>query len=270
MQRQIIIHAGFHKTGTTSVQATLQANGQCIWPTHALVLPKRIPEVLRMATLHSVMRGPVSLTEFRARLGEFLETLKLGRKRGLIMSAEDLSGLIPGRRGHSGYDACPDLMAAIFHCLRHVFGPDIDVTFVFGLRDKPDWLQSAYWQNLRSSRLTQPLDQFAESLADLDLEAVVAATSKALPEAKVVTMWLEAIRDTEFGPATPILELARLRPEHRETLRPARIANVQPSADVLAAVLAMNQSAISDTALVAQKAELLDRLGPVSISARRA
>ena len=268
MARQVIIHAGFHKTGTTTVQSTLMANGKRIWPTHALVLPKRINDVTRMATLHSVMQGPMTLSEFKSRLSGFLSGLQVGQKRGLILSAENLAGLIPGRRDHRGYETCPALMAATQECLHEVWGDDLELTFVFGLRARDDWLRSAYWQNLRSSRLTQAFDDFCASLDGLGLGDVVAGVRAAVPGANVRTMRLEETRELPLGPATPILEMARLRPDLREGLVAKPAANLSPSAEVIAACLALNRAPGSDSAIAERKEALLSTLSPVSKTAR--
>ncbi len=262
--RQIIIHAGFHKTGTSTVQATLQANGKRIWPSHALVLPKRIEEVTRMATLHSVTGGPVSLGEFKDRMLAFLGTLQLGAKRGLILSAENLSGLIPGRRGHLDYAACPDLMAATEACLSETWGDDLNVTFVFGVRERQAWLRSAYWQNLRSSRLTQDFDGFAAPLEGVSLEGTVAQVRAALKAAQVRMIALEDARDLAFGPATLILEMAALRAEHRAELVARPVGNRSPDQATIAACLALNRSGGSDAQVATRKEALLRSVQPVS------
>lgn len=263
MPRQILIHAGFHKTGTSSVQATLRANGPQIWPTHALVLPHRIHDATRMATMHSVMGGPVSLAEFKDRLLALFKGLTLGRRRGLIVSAEDLAGLIPGRRGHVTYDACPDLMVMIESCLRQVWGSDTSITFYFGTREPEGWYKSLYWQNLRSSRLTMEFQTFADSLGALAFDEVIKATKAKLRHATVRTIRLEDQTEAEFGPATPILEAANLLPEHRARLVPGRIANASPSNDILRAVLAMNRSDASDEEVAQGKDRLLRGNGAV-------
>lgn len=268
MARQVIIHAGFHKTGTTSVQATLQANGKAIWPTHALVLPKRINDVTRMATLHSVMQGPMTLEEFKSRLTTFLAGLQVGKKRGLILSAENLAGLMPGRKDNPGYETCPVLMAATQACLHKVWGDDLEITFVFGLRDRDDWVRSTYWQNLRSSRLTKSFEEFAASLAGLDLNAVADGVRAAVKGAEVRTMRLEETRDMPLGPATPILEMAQLRPELRNGLVGKPAANLSPGADVIAACLALNRSPGSDAEIAERKEALLRSIPPVSKAAR--
>ena len=263
MPRQIIIHAGFHKTGTSSVQATLKANGPRIWPTHALVLPQRMADVTKMATMHSVMAGPVSKAEFNDRLLALFKSLTLGRKRGLILSAEDLAGLIPGRRGHTNYDACPGLMTMVETAVRHVWGSDTDITFYFGLRQRPGWLRSLYWQNLRSSRLTQDFDTFRETLSDISLTKLATTTRSTLYHSKLITIRLEDHLESEFGPATPILEAANLTPEHKARLIAAPAANVTPPADVVQAVLAANRSSASDTDVAALKTRLIQTARPV-------
>ena len=97
--QRIVVHGGFHKTGTTSIQSFLMANGKHLWPHMALVMPARINDITKIATMHSVIRDPLSLDEYQFRMTTFLRTLDIGKKRHLCISSENLAGLIPGRRG---------------------------------------------------------------------------------------------------------------------------------------------------------------------------
>ena len=75
--QHIVVHAGFHKTGTTAIQSFLADNGPHLWPHMALVLPGRIGPVSKCATLHSVMQDPLTLEEYHGRLTAFLQTLHM-------------------------------------------------------------------------------------------------------------------------------------------------------------------------------------------------
>lgn len=67
---RVIVHAGFHKTGTTTAQRFLMENGAHIWPDHAIVTQHRIHEPLKMTLAYSTGAGQLALDEFRFRLTE--------------------------------------------------------------------------------------------------------------------------------------------------------------------------------------------------------
>jgi hypothetical protein len=55
--RRVIVHAGFHKTGTTSAQHYLRANSKHIYPRSALVFPVHLANgAARMAIRYSRLR----------------------------------------------------------------------------------------------------------------------------------------------------------------------------------------------------------------------
>jgi len=86
--KRVIIHAGFHKTGTTTAQQFLMENGAHIWPSYAIAIQHRIENPLEMALAYSTSAGQLALDEFCFQLTEFLKTLNLGTNRGLIMRAK--------------------------------------------------------------------------------------------------------------------------------------------------------------------------------------
>ena len=49
MPGRIVIHAGFHKTGTTTVQRFLKENSETLWPLTAIGLRHRFPDLLHSA-----------------------------------------------------------------------------------------------------------------------------------------------------------------------------------------------------------------------------
>lgn len=261
MARRIVIHAGFHKTGTTTTQATLMQNGKHLWPTYAIVLPARLNDPLRMATLHSTLRDPVSLGEFGHRMRAFLATLDLGARRGLVISAENIAGLIPGRKKITGYDAAPQLLAEAVRAVGDTFGA-VHVEIVFTLRAQEAWLRSSYWQNLRSSRLVEDWDTYAARLSPVvDLPATVDAVRNAVqragPGAWVRSTAIEALKDADLGPATPVIDAMDLDPRTRAALVLAPARNAAPGPEVVARILEMNRSAMHDDICARAKADLL-------------
>lgn len=255
--RRVFIHAGFHKTGTTTAQAFLHANRKVIWPRYALVLPGRIAEVTRAATFHSATGDPLSLSEFRFRLQEFLETLSLGEKRGICLSAEDLTGLRPASGNANGYKSAPVLMKATVDTFRAVFGDDTQITVYLSTRTPQHWLRSLWAHLLVKTRLRSDFPTFAAEMAgQADLDQVVEAVRRQLGPGIVKTARLEDLRDMRFGPAAPFVEFLDLPPWLSGKLVDVAPANASPSPAVCAELLALNRGPLDDDALLQVKAGL--------------
>ncbi len=205
---RIIVHAGFHKTGTTSVQHFLLENGPHIWPSCAIVNQHRIEDVLRFALAYSTGYGPLALDEFKFRFADFLRGLNLGKKRNLCISAENIAGQMPGRSvDFVGYENTPVLMKTIEYCLREVFDLKLEIAFYFSTREKQDWLRSLWVHVLRKTRLTENLGEFCQRVgAGIDLDATIRDVQNAVPDCKVFSHSIEETKTLKFGPATPIVD----------------------------------------------------------------
>lgn len=257
---RVIVHAGFHKTGTTTAQRFLMHNGKQIWPHHAIAIQHRIHHSVKMALAYSTGAGALALDEFRFRLIAFLKTLSVGN-RGLIISAENLSGMMPGKNDLvDGYSACPTLMQAVVECIETVIDPRPDLVFHFSTREKPAWLRSIWWHNLRKTRLTDDLEAFSAALGPTcDLDETVNQVRRAVSPYRVSSERLEQTTTQQFGPATPLIDLLELPDHRRAELQNIPPENVMPSLDLANEFLALNRSGMTNTALAARKQELLEQ-----------
>jgi len=257
--RRVIIHAGFHKTGTTTAQRFLMHNGEHIWPHHAIAIQHRIRDPLQFALAYSTGAGVVALEEFRSRFKAFLKTLDLGRERGLIISAENLAGMMPGKNGLvEGYNACPMLMKTVVQCIEDVIDPNPDMAFHFSTRGEEAWLRSIWWHNLSKTRLTQNFNAFATALGPTcDLEETVQHVQKAVAPYPVTSRSLEKTTGQQFGPATPLIDLLNLPKATCNALQNIPAENVMPSRTLVKAFLKLNRSDLGPSDLATAKQELL-------------
>ena len=230
MNRRVVVHAGFHKTGTTSLQQFLYKNGKHLWPKTAMVLPFKLRETASTQSLrYSRDPDPETLDAFAADLRAILSQLDLGPNRPVIISDENLSGHIPGRHGTTGYDQCPALIERLVDVVREVLDEDADLRFVFTTRDRDSWLRSVWMHNLMRWRLTLDFDDFVASLGPMsDLDAVT-----------------RAVRD-ELG----------LAPEVRDKLTPTGIAMRGPHPALARLLLELNRSDRDDGDVRTAKLEL--------------
>ena len=257
--RRIVIHGGFHKTGTTSAQKFVLDNGALIWPHAATVLPGRSrARVARHAVRYSITGDRAAMARFRRTLAELLGGLNLG-KRALLISDENLCGRMPGRDAQDGYDSAPDLMAAMVQVIRRDIDPDPDLHFVFTTRNPESWLRSTWRHNLAQARLTLDYDAYAvihRQAADLD--GTVAAVRAAVAPYPVHAVPVETLAETLEGPATPLLHHLGLPSDAWRKLVPAARANPGPEPALAHHFLDLNRSDLSDDDLKAQKAALRD------------
>lgn len=259
--RRVIIHAGFHKTGTTTAQRFLMHNGAHIWPHHAIAIQHRIRDPLQFALTYSTGAGQIALDEFRSRFIAFLKTLNLGSERGLIISDENLAGMMPGKNALvDGYTACPVLMKTVVECIEQVIDPNPDMSFHFSTRGKDAWLRSIWWHNLSKTRLTDNFNDFSDALGPTcDLEGTVQQVQKAVAPYPVTSMSLEQTMDQQFGPATPLIDLLKLPDTARNALQNIPAENVMPPRDLVKTFLKLNRSDLSNSGLATAKQELLEQ-----------
>lgn len=261
-RRRVVIHAGFHKTGTTTIQQTLHANGPLLWPVTALGLRWHLRPVLHAARAFSTWRDDLSLIEFIARFEAYLDGLDLGAHRGLLLASEELCGHIPGRGETVDYSAAPALMRRLADVLERRFGSALDLTFLFTLRAPDAWLRSAWGEQVKSSRMTLEFEDFRARYAPAaDLPGVVAQVRAEVAPHRVEAVRLEDIAAAEFGPVTPVLDLIGLAPETLAQIVPQPRRNPALSAQILAELLEINRCAPDAETAKAAKAALISRAG---------
>jgi len=242
MPSKIVIHAGFHKTGTTSVQQVLHKNAKLLWPHMAIALRHRFPELLHASRGYSTWRDPLTLAKFAHRFDAFIRALELGPKRQLVISAEELSGHLPGRGDLDDYSAAPVLMAEMVNVLEDNFRKP-DITFYFSTRQPESWLKSAHWEHVKASRMTLNYSDYKKRYrGSSDLVQAAKSIADVVAPYRVVTHPLEECLALPLGPAGPLLDLLDLPGFKRAQLLAQPVANAQRPHKVLKEFLKLNRS----------------------------
>ena len=218
---RVIVHPGFHKTATSTVQTQLREARDWLAPDWAIGLRADFPDVPTAARAYCETGDPIELGLFQAGLADWLEALDLQGSRGIVISAEGLCGIMPGRMGTDIYTAAPQLMATLVATLRLVLGAQAQMTIYLSTRAAGDWLHSLHWQLVRTGTLGLTSFAFRSRMAPgADLEAVAKRIARAVAPETVVTRPIEQTRALPEGPIAPILDLMGLDPAQR-----ARFAN---------------------------------------------
>lgn len=261
---RVILHAGFHKTGTTTLQKALERNAKTLAPCLRLIPRAALQPAGRAARAYSIASDPLELALFQYELAQALEEgldITGDDPRPLLMSCEDLAGQMPGRSGVESYGAAPVLMHATVETLRQLW-PGLRTELYFSTRAAEAWLASLHAQHLRACRMELDANTFAARYrAAADLEAVVDRIAAAVAPVPVHRAALEQSRTRKLGPLDPLLDLCDLPTALRAALKPHPPANTSAPADCAAELLTLNRSNLDDRALRAAKQTLLTGRG---------
>lgn len=240
MPRQIVIHAGFHKTGTSSVQQVLRLNRPHLKPFMRSVLKGSMTDLTHSARGFSTWRDPLTLAKFRRRFETLLSRHADMPRRTLCLSGEELAGHLPGRGTLTDYCAAPVLAAEMARVAGRIH-PRAKVVFYYSTRAPEPWLQSAYWEHVRSSSMTMGWQEFGSTYAGAaDLDRIVDEIASAQPH-DVHRARLEDSAIMTSGPATPLLALCGVAPSMIKALAMPPPANERHDEAVLLALLAANR-----------------------------
>ncbi|AXI45021.1 hypothetical protein C1J03_02615 [Sulfitobacter sp. SK012] len=241
MPRRIVLHAGFHKTGTSTIQATLRENRKALKKHVALRLRGQMKDLIHATRGYSTWRDPITLTKAQLRFEALLAGLHGMPRRTLVISAEELAGHLPGRGDLADYSAAPILLYTFWQSAKAAY-PDTEFLVYLSTRDPDAWLPSAYWEHVKASSMTLSYDAFVERYAGAaDLDDMVSQITSRMP-CPVHHARLEACQDSPLGPADPLLNLCDIPPNLRSDLIPVHSANARQGDDVLAALIEANRT----------------------------
>ena len=150
MPRKIVVHAGFHKTGTSTVQAVLRANRKALMPALAIRLKGQMQELMSATRGYSTYGTPDALDKVSRRFDALLDDLPGMPRRTLLLSAEELSGHMPGRGPLAEYSAAPVLMYQFWQRAQARFA-QTPIVFCFATRAPEAWQRSAWAEHVKSS-----------------------------------------------------------------------------------------------------------------------
>lgn len=254
---RILLHPGFHKTGTSSLQRGATAQFDTLAPRLQLMLTPDLIEAARVARHYSERRTDEYLERFIMEIQRAVAARDCSDRRPLLISSEVLSGHLPGLKGVKTYAAAPALARAAVDVLRRHYGAEAQITVWFTTRESEAWLRSLYWQNLRAQRLTEEFEPFRDRMAPAADHAAIADEARRGigPLAEVETARIEDIGPEPLGPLGAALRHLGVTTEGLGTL-PQH--NTQPE-HAAEEFLALNRSALGDEALSEAKRKVLRR-----------
>lgn len=259
----VIVHAGFHKTGTSSLQDYLRAHRARLADRVTIYLKDDFLDAGNAARRYGMRPHPWRMWRFRRALREFLNAIP--EAPVIFLSWEGFSGVMPGhRRPLSGpvrgmARAAVPLARGIVAELRHRFGPTARIEFLYTLREGESWLRSVWGHIARSIRLTEDYPAFRAGFRTLTpLDAEAATVARAIAPVPVHTAWLEEIGTLPQGPATPALRLMGFSEAEIAALPRASHVNRGNSDTATQTFLHLNRT-LADPAELKQRKDALAR-----------
>ncbi|MBY6047183.1 hypothetical protein [Vannielia litorea] len=267
MTMQITIHAGFHKTGTTTLQALLRQNRTALSKHADIYLAHDMGSLSLAGRFYGADPGPDRRKAFVVACNRFLADLRPAPH--ILISRESLCGKMLGDLRVDGNliteygDVTVTLSRILSRRVQARFGPDARLRLVYTTRSPESLLRSAWSHNLRHRRLTDSFETFrAQFPAPPDLEKTVDAVRAALPGVEVLSMPLEEIARHRLGPAGPLLEAIGVPQDELAQFAPIGSRRKGQSAGLSEEILALNRTITDKATLRARKqALLLEREG---------
>lgn len=212
MSRRIIIHAGFHKTGTTTLQETFALNATSLLPHLELYLQHGalISSLSRAVLDFSGNRCKDTKADITTCARAFFALIDQNDPRPVLVSSESLAGHFPGSSGVGKYEPAPIAMELIRDAWRDVTG-SVDSFETYYSTRRTGWLASCHWQRLKTNRTTMSLQDYTDKYAiAADHDAIIGDLRTRLGDHAVHTTALEDM-DHPIDPVLDILNLSHLR-----------------------------------------------------------
>lgn len=263
---KIIVHAGFHKTGTTSLQDFLSNNRNALAPYLDSYGKNDFVSAGAYARIYGQRPYIWRRLKFRRAFRRFLNSIPDAKTaKTIVLSREAFGGAMPGHRDvlrrqiETMAPTAIPLAVEIIRELRKRFGPETEITFLYTTRAPDLWLRSVYGHLLRSIHLTQTYETFRDGFTKLPApQAEANKIARALRPNPVLIANLEDFSNHREGPAAAILDLVDIPDAVRQSLSPAKHSNSGQTAELEAQFLTLNQSNRPKNQLKQEKDRMLD------------
>jgi len=257
---KILIHPGFHKTGTSSIQQMLWVNRVRLAPHLGVLLLRHLRPAAKICMAYARDQNPLRLTDMVEVMDEVLAQNDLSPSqiggRDLVLSCEGLVGHLPGFPNVDTYAVAPITIAFLTGYFEDRF-PFADVQVVLTTREAEGWLYSAWRHHLLAHRMRMDWPAFERRFRPAaDLLAVIRDVNDAISPVPLFTLDLEAASAHALGPGGALLEMVRLPRATRAALQQVDPVSLGCDAKTAAALLALNLSGQPDDVVKARKAQV--------------
>lgn len=257
-QPPVYIHIGFHKTGTTYIQALLKKNEKAL--EDFLVINQRDPNSrnARAACQKLFSMSDADATSLiESIMREFSALDSEAGNRSILISDEEMFGFIPGRHGYWRlYDKAHLVMQAAIDAF-----PSREVRFFAYTRPSTKWLRSVYVEALKNHHLKLDLEQF---LANLQFEDTLTQLSRRLQELfgpdRFTFVEMESDVASDFGLGASLLSWSGISADRMAHLQKPKRANESVPKEMQEVFLKLNRAGLPGAQLMEIKIRIISAL----------
>ncbi len=257
----IIVHAGFHKTGTSSLQAYLQEYRNELLPFARIYIKSDLKDLSSAGRFYGQFPSLLRARLFRRKLRKFLSNIE--DNKVIVISRETFCGIMPGHRRFGIWPArkmtpiATKLAIIIEQELRRRFGEDTEITLLYTTREKESWHKSVWGHIVRSINLKIAREEFVYQLKNQpSLDDEVETIRRNLKYANVLSRSLEELKTHPLGPAGAIIDLLELPKNWNVQHPPKTINNVGEPKDIQNEFLRLNRDMKNAKILKSQKEKI--------------
>ena len=262
---RILFHAGFHKTGTTSLQASLAAHAAWLGPdilVETRALSKSLAQAADAARRYSDRSTPADMQALHSDLADWAAALPLHPGQTLLVSSEDFAGHMPGNLKIRDYAAAIPIATAIATVLQRQFGPLLQLRLLYTTRQPEAWVKSIHWQLAKHHRPDISIGKFTRLFGPAaDFAPLIAAIRDAVrtivPGVVVADAALEQTMTRRLGPVEAVYDLLGLDAALRSSLPPKPPSNQSPPYDLAETFMTLNRVGMPRDTLTRVKRAIL-------------
>jgi hypothetical protein len=247
---RIVLHGGFHKTGTTSLQAGLEAHRPALAGRVLVQTLQLTPELARATEAARAFSLRPDAGLLQTAMADWVAGLPDPAAHDLAISSEDFAGHMPGRFGVPDYRAAVATIPAAVQALRGRF-PGAEVTVLMTLRAAEPWLKSLHWQLSIHPELMLKQRRFCkEFAAAAAFEAVTGPLAQALAGAAVLRLAsLEGLTLRRLGPVEAVYDALDLPDTLRASLRALPRRNARAAEGLADQFVTLNRAKLAPAEL---------------------
>ena len=261
-KQSVVLHPGFHKSGTTSLQHFLDQN-KTLLSTHINVLSwGDFPEITKIMRPVSKVNLPILDGLYRKAFRAALSSVDT--QKHLVLSREILLGMVPGNKdilGRTITSYARSSLRLLPICLDEIkalYGEDVDIIVFLTVRDHDTWMWSVYRHLVKVNLRTGSFVQFQRELRDFtgthaEADALIAAH----PDVTFLKSRLEDVADKPLGHAELILKLLEIPQAIVDQLQRAERKHVGIPTDRIEDLIAINRYSFRKKAARKRKEKLL-------------
>lgn len=269
---RVVLHAGFHKTGTTSLQSALIAHAPRLLPGICVQTRANSPtlaDASEAARVYSLLRDAESKRLLREAVRVWLRGIELLPGQDLLVSSEDFAGHMPGRQHVTDYHAAVTIAVVLARTLARVF-PGGDVQFLYTVRDPDPWLASLHWQLAINPQMLLDATSYADRFANAVQVSPLLDDIRRATGMPVHAVALETLQTRRLGPVEAMYDLAQIDDTLRASLPPVPARNQRTDPTLADVFVALNREDHPKPVLQAAKAALMGKpKNPISPASRK-